>query len=40
MRNLVWTGRLPFVRFGDKKILIERTDLDSLIDQSKRIFGL
>lgn len=39
MRTLVWTGRLPFVRFGDKKILIERSDLDGLIDRSKETFG-
>jgi excisionase family DNA binding protein len=40
MRNLIWTGRLPFVRFGEKKVFIERADLDELIDRSKEVFGV
>ena len=39
LRNLIWTGKLPFVRFGDKKLWIERRDLDALIDRSKETFG-
>jgi len=39
MRNLIWTGKLPFVRFGDKKVWVERRDLDLLIDRTKEIFG-
>jgi excisionase family DNA binding protein len=40
LRNLIWTGRLPFVRFGEKKVFIERADLDELIDRSKEVFGV
>ena len=40
LRNLVWQGKLPFVRFGEKKIFVERTDLDALIDYSKETFGV
>ena len=39
LRNLIWTGKLPFVRFGDKKVWVERCDLDALIDRSKETFG-
>jgi excisionase family DNA binding protein len=39
MRSLIWTGRLPFVRFGDKKVWVERRDLDLLIDGAKETFG-
>ena len=39
LRNLIWTGKLPFVRFGDKKVWVERRDLDGLIDRSKGTFG-
>ena len=39
LRNLIWTGKLAFVRFGDKKLWIERRDLDTLIDRSKETFG-
>jgi len=39
LRNLIWGGKLPFVRFGDKKVWVERRDLDALIDRSKETFG-
>jgi excisionase family DNA binding protein len=39
LRNLVWQGKLPFVRLGEKKVWIERADLDALIDESKERFG-
>ena len=29
----------PFVRFGDRKVWVERRDLDALIDRSKETFG-
>jgi excisionase family DNA binding protein len=39
LRNLIWGGKLPFVRFVYKKVWIERRDLDALIDRSKETFG-
>jgi excisionase family DNA binding protein len=39
LRNLVWTGKLPFVRFGEKKLYVERADLDRAIDTAKETFG-
>jgi excisionase family DNA binding protein len=38
VRNLVWTGKLPYLRVR-KKIWIERSDLDRFIDTNKEIFG-
>jgi hypothetical protein len=39
MRNLIWASKLPFVRFADKKVWVERRDLSVLIDQTKKTFG-
>jgi len=39
MRNLIWASKLPFVRFGDKKVWVESRDLSVLIDQTKKTFG-
>ena len=39
IRQLVWTGKLPFLRVGEKKIYVERHDLDSWIDRNKETFG-
>ena len=39
LRNLIWTGKLPFIRIGEKKIWVEKSDLDSFIDTHKETFG-
>jgi len=39
VRQLVWTGKIPFLRVGEKKIYLELSDLDSWIDRNKETFG-
>jgi hypothetical protein len=39
LRSLVWGGKIPFVRFGEKKLYLDRVDLDRLIDSKKEVFG-
>lgn len=36
VRELVWKGRLPAVRF-DRRIFIDVRDLDALIDKNKHV---
>lgn len=36
VRTQVWAGAIPHVRFG-KRILIDRADLDTFINQQKQV---
>ncbi len=39
MRELVWAGKIPVVRFeGGRKIFVDIDDLDSFVDQNKSIY--
>ena len=35
LRSLVWEGKLAVVKFGERKQLVDVTDLDTLIDSHK-----
>lgn len=35
IRKLIWDGRLPRLDIGVRKVLIDRQDLDFLIDRNK-----
>ena len=36
LRNLVWSGSIPFVRVG-RRILIDREDLEGFIENQKQL---
>jgi excisionase family DNA binding protein len=37
LREMIWAGKLPFVRDG-KRILIDIRDMDQFIDKNKQLF--
>jgi excisionase family DNA binding protein len=39
VRELIWKGRLPYIRFG-KRFQVDRKDLDDLVDREKRSEGM
>jgi len=39
MRERVWNGQIPFVRFdGGRKLYIDRHDIDSFVERHKATF--
>ncbi len=38
VRELVWSGKLPCVRLGSRKIWLDRKDLDELVERQKEWF--
>lgn len=38
IRRFVWTGEVPHIIRGKKRIFIDRKDIDAWIDKSKRTF--
>src|SRR5690242_9367974 len=38
VRELIWKGHLPYMRFG-KRFQVDRQDLDELVDREKRCAG-
>jgi len=39
VREMLWSGKLPFIREG-KKIYLDIHDLDAWIDRTKQVFGV
>ncbi len=35
IRRFVWSGEVPFIRRGKRKIFIDRKDLDTWVDSNK-----
>ena len=38
VRELIWGGKVPYVKLGERKMFLDRADLDSMITKHKQVF--